>query len=391
MSKKPHPDSNTVLFFVKPRFISHRERISGVYAAAIRRGWQVHLIEEAPSAERLRTYVKLLRPMGCLVDLSTFSETIDARIYRKLPTVLIGRDPTRKRQILDCSCQNSSEPVRLAVDVLSGLGLTDFAFIGDPARPYWSVERGELFKKALPQNARSTGFDLPVDTIEGHRAMKAWLRSLPKPCGCFLAADHLAFSFYSVAAEAGLKIGIDLPVISVDDDEQRCLSLTPHLTSIKLDFFLAGENAVTLLEKRLAEPDNPPQTMTYGALGVIRRGSTNPIFPDMRVTKGMMFITKHGCENISVEDVAGTMGCCGRLAEKLFRKHAEMSILDAIRKTRMDKVFCLLKNRAVPIDAIPFQCGYAASPAYLKTFFKKQTGMTMREWRRKTASPGSGM
>ena len=95
------------------------------------------------------------------------------------------------------------------------------------------------------------------------------------------------------------------------------------------------------------------------------------------------FITEHGCKNISVADVAETMGCCGRLAEKLFRKHAKMSILDAIRKTRMDKVLYLLKNRAIPIDAIPFQCGYGASPAFLKTYFKKQTGMTMREWRNK--------
>ena len=81
--------------------------------------------------------------------------------------------------------------------------------------------------------------------------------------------------------------------------------------------------------------------------------------------------------------IAETMGCCGRLAEKLFRMHAKMSILDAIHQVRMDKAFYLLKNRAIPIDAIPFQCGYGASPAFLKTYFKKQTGMTMREWRNK--------
>jgi AraC-like DNA-binding protein len=37
----------------------------------------------------------------------------------------------------------------------------------------------------------------------------------------------------------------------------------------------------------------------------------------------------------------------------------------------------------VKIDAIAFQCGYAASPAYLKTYFKRTTGMTMSEWRRR--------
>lgn len=386
MAEIRYSQSNMVLFFVKPRFVSHRERISGVYAAAIKRGWQVQLIEEPPTATYLRTCVKLFRPMGCLVDLSTFNEKIDKRIFGKLPSVLISKDTTQKKQLLDCSYQNSTEPAQLAVKVLCGLGMKNFAFIGDPTRPYWSVERGMLFKKALPLNTNVFEFDLPPDTIEGHHSMKAWLRSLPKPCGCFLAADHLALSLYSIASEVGLKIGIDLPTISVDNDEQRCLSLTPHLSSIKLNFFLAGENAVALLERRLKEPDNPPQMMTYGALGVINRGSTNPIFPDIRVTKGMLFITEHGCENISIEDVAGTMGCCSRLAEKLFRKHAKMSILDAIRKTRMDKVFYLLNNKAIPIDAIPFQSGYAASPAYLKTYFKKQTGMTMREWRKNKVS-----
>jgi len=74
---------------------------------------------------------------------------------------------------------------------------------------------------------------------------------------------------------------------------------------------------VRLLEQRLSNPPLPPQRITYGTLGVIRRACT------------------------------------------------------------------LLRNEAIPIDAIPYQCGYASSPAYLKTLFKRQTGLTMREWRRK--------
>ena len=113
-----------------------------------------------------------------------------------------------------------------------------------------------------------------------------YLKSLPSLVSASIVQKYaFALSLYSVAAEVGLKIGIDLPAIGVDNDEQRCLSLTPHLSSIKLNFFLAGENAVALLERRLEESDNPPQMMTYGALGVMRRGSTNPIFPDTRSLK----------------------------------------------------------------------------------------------------------
>ena len=67
----------------------------------------------------------------------------------------------------------------------------------------------------------------------------------------------------------------------------------------------------------------------------------------------------------------------------LFAQHVGTSILKTIRKVRLEKVYAFLRNRAVKIDAIAFQCGYAASPAYLKTYFRRETGMTMREWRRR--------
>ena len=53
------------------------------------------------------------------------------------------------------------------------------------------------------------------------------------------------------------------------------------------------------------------------------------------------------------------------------------------RKTLLEKTFSLLKNPRIPLDAIPFQCGYAAAPAYLKTYCKRVTGLTMRDWRKK--------
>ena len=95
----------------------------------------------------------------------------------------------------------------------------------------------------------------------------------------------------------------------------------------------------------------------------------------------MAFVNAHGCERITIDDVAREMGVCRRMAERLFRQHVGISILDAIRKVRMETAFTLLRNDSVQIDAIPFQCGYAASPSYLKTYFKRQTGLTMREWR----------
>ena len=105
-------------------------------------------------------------------------------------------------------------------------------------------------------------------------------------------------------------------------------------------------------------------------------------YKDFRVTKAMSLIAERGSDKLSVAEVAQEMGCCSHLAQILFKRYTGMTVLDAIRKTRLEKAFSLLKNPRIPLDAIPFQCGYPAAPAYLKTYFKRVTGLTMRDWRR---------
>jgi AraC-like DNA-binding protein len=147
-----------------------------------------------------------------------------------------------------------------------------------------------------------------------------------------------------------------------------------------------GINAIRLLERRLANPGLPLKTLAYGVLGVIRRSSTRMNYTDFRVTRAMQLIAEHGCEQLDVDDIAAEMGCCRRLAEKLFRLHTGNTILEALRNVRLEKAFSLLRAPSFPISLIPERCGYAASPGHFKTFFKNRTGLTMREWRKRNTS-----
>lgn len=387
----PRTRSRVVLLFVKPTFHSHRERTAGVYSAAIEGGWQIQQIAAEPTAAQVASAIDLWDPVGCLVDPSTMSADMDARAFGGLPVVLMGRGEAKlKWDAFDRSFQDCLVPVEMAYAELAGLKPAGFAFVGDPAHPFWSVERGDFFKKIVLRDMPDSSFfeysGPNPSTLRGRRAMAKWLGMLPRPCGCLLAADHIAASFYAAAQDAGLAIGSDIPTVGVDDDERICLSLKPTLTSVHPDFFLSGSNGIKILEARLRNPDLPPQSLLYGALGTTRRASTNPCYRDARMTKGMAFVAANACSKISVDDVAAEMGCCGRLAENLFRKYTGATILDTIRKARLEKAFSLLKNPRIPLDAIPFQCGYEASPAYLKTYFKRVTGLTMREWRRQNTS-----
>ena len=383
MLKPDYIDHKIVLLFIKPRFVSQRERISGIYSAAIKRGWQIQPINKTPDAATVRECEMLWHPSGCLVDQSALSGRLDKRTFGKMPAALMGRDTTRVAQAFDCIHLNARDPAAFAVQELIRCGVKGFAYVCDHLNPPWSVERGVFFRESVGANeyfSEYSGRD-PA-TMRGRKDMVAWLRGLPVPCGVLLAADHVAPAFYAAASAAKRRIGADLPTVGVDNDEQICRTLTPSLSSVKLDFFQSGADAVALLARRMESPQRPLQIMTFPSLGIVRRASTTREFQDRRMNLGMAFITEHGCEKISVDDVAETMGCCRRLAMSLFRKHARTSILDAIRDVRIEKSFLLLRNKSIAIDAVPFQCGYAASPSTFKTHFKRVTGMSMREWRR---------
>ena len=240
-----NPATGPALLFTRPTFHSHRERTSGVYAAAIERGWQIQQVAEVPTKELITKCMRLWNPIGCLIDPSVITHHLDGKIFKMLPTVLMGRGEGRLEWgKFDCSFQDCHAPVDMAYAELSRLKPAGFAFVGDPAKPFWSIERGLFFKESIGDKSAFSEYAGPdPDTVRGRRAMVKWIGALPNPCGCFLAADHLAASFYAAAAEAGRKIGADLPTVGVDDDERICKSMKPTLTSVKPDFFQSGVNA----------------------------------------------------------------------------------------------------------------------------------------------------
>ena len=79
MQKPGYIAHKVVLLFIKPRFVSQRERISGIYSAAIKRGWQIQPINKTPDAETVQECEMLWHPSGCLVDQSALSGRLDKK------------------------------------------------------------------------------------------------------------------------------------------------------------------------------------------------------------------------------------------------------------------------------------------------------------------------
>ena len=373
----------TIALLSNPEYQALREKISGVYSAATRCNWQVFLTKERPTAPIVRKIKSTIYPIGFIIDPLLLPGPIDRKWFGDTPVVLLGRDIHRTAQIFDCSRQDVVRPVAAAIDAFRKFGrFASFGFIGHPAGEAWSIERGAIFAERVSGMApvfEYSGRD--ADSSKGSRHLVKWLLSLPKPCGLFLATDHIASSVFNAIHKAGIEIPEEMAVASVDDIHEICLNVTPNLTSVNVNYFKCGENAVELLKRRIKDPSRPVETLTYGVVGVSKRASTRKPYTDKRVTRAVEFIESNLASKISSAHVVKCMGCGRRQAEQLFKLHTGLSILQAIQKSRIDKAMSLLKDNKIPIEEIPSFCGYD-SAAFFKTIFRRNTGRTMREYRK---------
>ena len=379
--------SETIALMSNPAHQALREKISGVYAAATKCNWQIFQTAQSPTADNIRRIRAMLNPIGFIIDPVLNSQAIPRKPFGDTPVVLLSRDYNRPKQIFDCSCQDVVQPVDAAIETFKAFGnFASFGFIGHPSKEVWSLERGALFKARAATLASCFEYSgQNPESSKGSRQLVKWLQGLPKPAGLFLATDHLAPSVFSAIHRAGIAVPDDMAVVSVDDIHEICLNVTPNLTSVNVDFFHCGENAVELLKRRLKDPSRPVETLTYDVIAVSNRASTRKPYTDKRVSRAVEFIESNIASRISSLHVVKAMGCGRRQAEQLFRRHTGRSILYAIQKSRIEKAMTLLKSGNIPIEEIPSFCGYD-SVAFFKTIFHRETGLTMREWRKSHAA-----
>jgi LacI family transcriptional regulator len=128
----------------------------------------------------------------------------------------------------------------LAARHLMELGLTNFAFWGDPLRRY-SQDRERAFAAVLERHGlkhQSMGFEnskLPVARKweKVRKQMRSQLKRLERPVGIFARDDIAGAGLTSVCAELGYKVPDEVAVIGFGDDQISCQTSSPPLSSVE--------------------------------------------------------------------------------------------------------------------------------------------------------------
>ena len=170
-------------------------------------------------------------------------------------------------------------------------------------------------------------------------------------------------------------------MIGVDNDESSCESAIPTLTSIQVNFRRQGYCAAAYLDDMIAGRATAEKRM-FDVFSVVRRQSTRRLAHTARdITSVLEFIRLNACKGISSRDVLGRFAHSRRRAEQRFRACTGHSILDEINTVRLAKAKERLLVPDCPIESIAAQCGFR-STAHLRVLFRRETGLSLREWRK---------
>ena len=102
------------------------------------------------------------------------------------------------------------------------------------------------------------------------------------------------------------------------------------------------------------------------------------------VSRAKAYMQENYGRDISLDDVSREVNVSPYYFSKLFKEEAGENFIEYLTRLRMDRAKELLRDEGISIKEISMQIGYG-DPNYFSRIFKKQTGMTPREYREGSA------
>jgi LacI family transcriptional regulator len=283
---------------------------------------------------------------------------------------------------------------RMAAEHLLERGFRQFAFCGDD-RFNWSRWRGEQFQRSI------TARDFPCHMHNfpaQHRTgqplveeewgryitrLASWLKSLPKPVGIMACFDPVGRHLLEACRAAAIAVPDEVAVIGVDNDDLLCELAEPPLSSVAPDTNRTGYAAAALLDRMMAGETVEPCGHRYEPASVVVRASSDVLaIDDVEVSQAIRFIREHACEGITVDDVLNHVPVSRRLLEARFKTLIGRTLHDDIDRVQIERAKELLRETDLSLPQIAQRAGYR-HPEYLSVVFKKKTGITPGEFRRR--------
>lgn len=352
------------------------------------RKWSVYdcCFPGTPDFDRVR---KLLRTENVAGIVTSLPMALPEDIRSMQPVVCFDCEESGLMEGCPYIAHDADHTARLAVRELAALSLRNFAYAHAPCRLYWNIARCEAFEREIACRGGIVAPAFSLFDIYDRRklipALARWVLDLPKPCGVFAANDEMAMHVISACTKKRFRVPGDVAVIGVDDNRSICMSTSPTLSSIAPDWEAGAFMAAATLD-RMQKARPVGMRETFRPMGVIGRGSTARFSETVngQVVNAVDMIRARACSGLKACDVVKMMKSSRRLAELRFREVTGKSILEEIRRVRLENAKLLLSRTEVPLSVVANNSGWASLPSFCREF-KEISGLTPMDWRKKVA------
>lgn len=277
---------------------------------------------------------------------------------------------------------------RLAADYFLHKGFLHFGYIGFSRHPS-SDRRFDAYRREIEDRGLTEG---PVFYHFGDiiREPDTYIPSIRKkaPQAMFVYDDNCVLHCMQLFRLYGIRIPEDLAVLSVNNDEQQCMSIYPNISSIRIPYKAIGYRAARELDHLMKGRPPPRKPVLFPPDGVEERASTDTYAVTHPVIlQSMHYIRSRISEKITLADLARHAGVSVRSLNYIFKQHTRKTPGQLLTDMRVEETRRLLSDTDLTMEAIAEIAGFS-SMSYLSAVFKKHTGHRPAAWRRMSRAEG---
>jgi LacI family transcriptional regulator len=279
---------------------------------------------------------------------------------------------------------------RMAAEYFLDKGFRHFLFVAR-RRSVWHIEERRLsFQAALAARGATLDAWYYDEWPRPSRllgTMGRRLRKLPGPLAVFCGHDGFADVVLQACLRADMRVPEDVAILGTGFDEVRCDMAEVPLSRVRAYTQRQGYEAAALLERILDGRAKTTTVIRVPPDGIVERASTNTLaIHDPAVRKAIGYIQANLHRPFSIAEMLPEVGMSHTTLVRKFRTVLNRGVADEINRRRIEEAKKLLLAPDAKGHLVGEAVGFS-SPYYFYRVFRKLTGLTTGQYRRKHEHP----
>jgi LacI family transcriptional regulator len=311
-------------------------------------------------------------------------------LNKNIPVVRLGNFPHPKDNKIPVVLYDYYLEGAMAAELFVSRGFKNIGYFG-----YTPLVNKELFNgfKDRGQELKAKVHLCQYDEIHSltseerkkikKKCFQKWIKSISAPLGVLSSGSWLATNLSAWSEQVGVVMPNEFALISREDEKKICNCSMPSITYIEQDSQLLAKKACDLLDDLMKGKTVKNDVNLIPPKRIIQNESTqSSATNDHLVIETLDYISKNIDVNLSVEEIAKSVGVSSRQLNRRFLKAIHRTVNEEYRNQKIEVSKRLLFLDDLSVEEISKMTGFNSESYFCRTF-KSVTGVKPSEFKSK--------